>query len=252
MGGYTMTTNITKAFTVLAMAVGLWGCGNNQEQNSPLAAGDKPETVSQDVAVRPPAAPAEEKAVASADKKVEDKAMDEKAADNQAAENKATNDNAEADTQEMVIDESEAAAEEADRAVEKSDDAVAASVPAGELQPEVMDGDGVKLNSIILAKGVDKREPVEPGTRFSVADGEKVYAIMDVNNPTDDATELTVSWKMPDSDREIGKTSLEVKSAKSWRTWSFTRWAKKTGTWEAIVRNADGDIIARAPFEIQE
>ncbi|MBN2526283.1 MAG: DUF2914 domain-containing protein [Deltaproteobacteria bacterium] len=120
------------------------------------------------------------------------------------------------------------------------------------MDPVLMEAEDVFLNSIILAKGVHQREPVEPGTSFSVADGTKIYAILDVHNATEAPAELSVSWKLPASDREIGTTAVEAKPAKSWRTWSFTRWAKKVGVWEVIVRNANGDIIARAPFEVVE
>jgi hypothetical protein len=146
--------------------------------------------------------------------------------------------------EEMVIDETDVEQNDTSAENEKSmKDSEA---------PQIAETDGVMLNSIILARGVDKREPVEPGTQFTMGDGQKIYVILDVKNETGEDAMLTVSWKMPESDREIGKTELAVKSAKSWRTWSFTRWAKKTGTWEAIVRDAAGEIIARAPFKIVE
>lgn len=146
--------------------------------------------------------------------------------------------------EEMVIDEADV--EQHDTSAEKEESAKESETP------QILETDGVMLNSIILARGVDKREPVEPGTRFSMGDGQKIYVILDVKNETGEDAMLTVSWKMPESDREIGKTELTVKSAKSWRTWSFTRWAKKTGNWEAIVRDDAGEIIARAPFQIVE
>ena len=146
--------------------------------------------------------------------------------------------------EEMVIDEADV--EQTDTSAENEK-----SMKESEA-PQIVETDGVMLNSIILARGVDKREPVEPGIQFTMGDGQKIYVILDVKNETGEDAMLTVSWKMPESDREIGKTELTVKSAKSWRTWSFTRWAKKTGTWEAIVRNAEGEIIARAPFRIVE
>lgn len=123
-------------------------------------------------------------------------------------------------------------------------------VESGDMEPTIIDVEGVQINSIVLAKGVLKREPVEPGTQFAVTDGEKIFAIMDVKNETEEMAQMTVSWKMPGSDKEIGKTSLDIKPAKSYRTWSFTRWAKKSGQWQAVVRNANDEVIATAPFEI--
>jgi hypothetical protein len=157
----------------------------------------------------------------------------------------ATPDAADNDSEEeMVIDEAEVEQNDTSAENEKSmKDSEA---------PQIVKTDGVMLNSIILARGVDRREPVEPGTQFTMGDGQKIYVILDVKNETGEDAMLTVSWKMPESDREIGQTELTVKSAKSWRTWSFTRWAKKTGTWEAVVRDAAGEIIARAPFRIVE
>ncbi|MBN2344297.1 MAG: DUF2914 domain-containing protein [Deltaproteobacteria bacterium] len=136
--------------------------------------------------------------------------------------------------------------------VGESEADAAASVAGNTFAPTINESEDLMLNSIILARGVDKREPVDAGTTFSVSEGEKIYAILDVKNSMEEDATLTVSWKMPGSEKEIGKTDLTAKPAKSWRTWSFTRWAKKAGTWEAIVRNANDEIIARAPFEVTE
>ena len=234
-----------KTLASVFILAALWGCGN-QERKAPDDAKPVSETVSEDVTVSGEAASAAGKTEAVAEKTDAEIAAIEKAAET------------DLEGHEMVIEEKEAIEKGApdkaadEKAADVSGAGDAAAMGSGDLASEIMDAEGVKLNSIILAKGVSKREPVEPGTQFTMADGEKIYAILDVNNSTDDVAELFVSWKMPDSDKEIGKTSLNVKSAKKWRTWSFTRWAKKTGKWEAIVRNSDDEIIARAPFEIIE
>ncbi|MBN2719367.1 MAG: DUF2914 domain-containing protein [Deltaproteobacteria bacterium] len=236
-----MKTQFFVKLSVFLLSGIFFGCGN-QVSEAAAEETDPGQTVSQDVAVKPPAAPAENTQDATAASPKPEPAN--------------------ADTQEMVIEEEEAGRAENDNEADETkpvtgdlagtEDAQDGTLSDGSMTPELIDVEGVKLNSIILAKGVDKREPVEPGTQFTLADGEKIYAIMDVSNTTEDASELTVSWKMPNGDKEIGKTSLDVKAAKSWRTWAFTRYAKKSGIWEAIVRNAEGEVIARAPFEIVE
>lgn len=113
--------------------------------------------------------------------------------------------------------------------------------------------DGIMVNELILARKMHKRsEKPEHQTQFSAEEGNKIVAIMDVKNPLEEPQAISVSWLMPDGKTEIGKTELEVTPSKGWWTSSRTRYAKKTGMWKAIVRNAEDQIIAEAPFEMVE
>ncbi|UCH30342.1 MAG: DUF2914 domain-containing protein, partial [Myxococcales bacterium] len=40
-------------------------------------------------------------------------------------------------------------------------------------------------------------------------------------------------------------------SAPRWRTWAYTRYAKKPGLWRVEIRDVNGSLIAALPFEVE-
>lgn len=149
-----------------------------------------------------------------------------------------------------------AAVEETTEAEEKDGEEEAAEVDeeAGEDEavgdPELAETDGIMLESLILAKGVEKRQPVDEGTEFSLGDLERLYAIMTVANPEQTESQVSVAWAPVGGGKERGKVSVSVGAQKRWRTWAFTRTLNRPGRWEAIVRDVDGEVIGRAPFTL--
>jgi hypothetical protein len=123
------------------------------------------------------------------------------------------------------------------------------------LTPELTPAEaGPRIEKIVLARGVNRsdteRAPVETGTSFEV-DGRRVYVFLEVDNPDEAAGELSVGWLPPGRQREIGTVTVSVKAVKKWRTWAYNKYITKPGLWHAVVHNASGQIIARAPFEMR-
>jgi hypothetical protein len=132
--------------------------------------------------------------------------------------------------------------------------AAPAAPPADAAAPGVAlaEREGVSLGSLVIARGVDKRQPVEPGTSFSLAGGNKLYAVMDVKNPEKTAAELSVAWLPEGGDKERGAVTLSVGEQPKWRTWAFHSGFRKPGRWAAIVRDATGAELGRATFDVTE
>jgi hypothetical protein len=107
-----------------------------------------------------------------------------------------------------------------------------------------------KTAGITLAKGVEKRAPVAPGTRFAQGDFERLYAFMKVSNPAGEASEVTVGWT-PEGGKERGTVTVAIGAEKRWRTWAFTKVVKEPGKWSVVVRDKEGAVIGEAPFEIE-
>lgn len=128
------------------------------------------------------------------------------------------------------------------------------ATPADPMNPDVtlLERDGVSLASLVIARGVDKRQPVEPGSSFSLAGGNKLYAVMDVRNPDKTASELSVAWIRDGSDEERGAVTLTVGEQSKWRTWAYHSGFKKPGRWAAVVRDAGGVELGRAAFDVTE
>ena len=101
-----------------------------------------------------------------------------------------------------------------------------------------------------MARGIEAKKPLDPRTAYTLGEFDRIVAFMSVLNPDETADELHVSFLDKLSGRERGKVTVSVGTQKKWRTWAFTRTVNKAGKWEILVRNKDGLVIGRAPFEI--
>jgi len=120
-----------------------------------------------------------------------------------------------------------------------------AAPAAGQLVAE----NGVSLANLVVARDVDKRQPVDPGTSFAAPEPIRLYAIFDVTNPERAEGQLSVSWLTPDG-KERGRVALSYPDQPRWRTWAFHSHVGQPGRWEAIVRTEDGQELGRAPFDV--
>jgi len=125
--------------------------------------------------------------------------------------------------------------------------AAAPAVEPGE-QPVAHEG-GFFIDSLVVARGVEQRQPVDPGTSFTAPEPIRLYAFVNVVNPERVDGELTVTWLAPDG-KERGRVVLAFPEQPRWRTWSYYSHIGRPGRWEAIVRTADGQELGRAPFDI--
>jgi hypothetical protein len=114
-----------------------------------------------------------------------------------------------------------------------------------EPQPD-LDAD-LEVKRLVVAHGVKSREPVEPADTFRP--GERIYAFVEVGNPAAVLSEVRVSFAKVGG-KERGSVHLKVGESPRWRTWSYTELAKDPGEWEAIVRDGNGEVLARQRFTI--
>ncbi|XXT20689.1 DUF2914 domain-containing protein [Sorangium sp. So ce429] len=108
----------------------------------------------------------------------------------------------------------------------------------------------LKVKRLVVAAGVKDREPVAPGTTFRAPETERLYAFIELENRSDVEGEVTVAFVPPDGGAPVGNVTLGVGPSPRWRTWAFTRGARKAGEWTAVVRSETGEELARAPFEV--
>ncbi len=144
------------------------------------------------------------------------------------------------------------ALEETDQATQE-ESAQIIGKPSDDLEDvEIAETEGIGLKNLIVARGVEKRQPVEPGTSFSIVEGGRMYAIMDVKNPSRTENKVSVSWIPVNGKWERGVVKVSIGAQMKWRTWAYTRAAKKAGKWIVLVRDSEGKIIGRAPFKMTE
>jgi hypothetical protein len=131
----------------------------------------------------------------------------------------------------------------------------ATDTAAEEPQPgeiELVETEGIGLLELAVARGVEKRKPIDVGQEFSLADGTKLYAYMLVANPDrEEGQQVKVFWQREDG-KERGGVAVKVGAQPKWRTWAFHSHVNKPGKWQAIVKNEAGQVLGRAPFVVTD
>jgi hypothetical protein len=110
----------------------------------------------------------------------------------------------------------------------------------------------LRVKRLVVAKNVDKREPVDAGTSFKKSELGKLYAFVEVENPDAGKSEVIVRFIPPNQKPSRGNVELDVGPAKRWRTWASTRTIDQIGTWQAVVTTKDGRELARQSFDVTE
>jgi len=106
------------------------------------------------------------------------------------------------------------------------------------------------IKRLVLAEAVKGREPVGAATTFKADEINKIYAFVEVENKDQLPGEIHVSFEPKGGGEHRGDIQLSVGESPRWRTWAYTRTARKPGEWSAVVRGPGGEELARAPFEI--
>ena len=105
----------------------------------------------------------------------------------------------------------------------------------------------LKIEKAVVAKGVENREPVEPGDSFPANVG-RLFCFVKITGATS-PTEIKFIWMKGDS--SMGEIAQTV-SASPWRTWSSKSIDKSwTGDWKVEVRDADNNLLTTVNFKIQ-
>ncbi len=119
-------------------------------------------------------------------------------------------------------------------------------VPASK---QLVETNGLALTTLTMAIGVEDRVPVEPGTDFQVGAQEKIYAYLEVANPSKEKTELVVSWFRPGTTEGKWARKVKIGAQKKWRTWAYAR-PKASGEWSVQVADLEGNVLGTAPFQM--
>lgn len=107
----------------------------------------------------------------------------------------------------------------------------------------------IAVKRLVVARGVEHREPTEPIERVAAGEIDRVYAFVEVANPERAESEIHVSF-VRDGAPERGSIELSVGASPRWRTWAYSRRASEPGKWSVVVRDAQGKELARTEFEV--
>ena len=115
---------------------------------------------------------------------------------------------------------------------------------ASPLAAQEMADEGVTAE-IVIATGVEDREPVGEATEFP-ADVGTVYAWTRISGAAN--TTIQHVWRFGDHEFPV---SLNIGNGSPWRTWSTKSIpAEWDGEWTLEVRDADGNVVASTTFTV--
>ena len=126
---------------------------------------------------------------------------------------------------------------------------VASTTPvASSVAPPARRATDLHVERLVVARGVEGREPQGTDTVFST-DDKRVFAFLEVDNPERAPGQLEVQFVAPDGKAQP-PIDVAVGESSRWRTWAFTRRAKTPGTWKALVRDERGHVVASTEFDV--
>jgi hypothetical protein len=119
--------------------------------------------------------------------------------------------------------------------------------PATRPDPVLAD---LRIKRLVVSQGVEAREPIGAGESFTLAEIERLYAFVEVHNVDAAESEIFVTFE-PERGPARGHVRLRVGATPRWRTWAYTRGVRSPGTWTAVVRNGEGELLAKTTFVVE-
>jgi Protein of unknown function (DUF2914) len=107
----------------------------------------------------------------------------------------------------------------------------------------------LKVMRLVVARGIDGREPLGTAAEFSMAEVDRVFAFVELANEARITSEIAVTFTPPVGEA-VQPIKLGVGTMKRWRTWAATRRARMPGLWSVEVLDAEGNVLARTSFTI--
>jgi hypothetical protein len=107
----------------------------------------------------------------------------------------------------------------------------------------------VSVSRLVLAHGIERHEPQDPASTFKTRD-DRVYAFVEVQNPTKQAGKIAVVFEPPHGPA-LAEIPLDFGDSPRFRTWAFTRKAHEAGAWAVVVRDEHGRVLARETFNVE-
>ena len=106
----------------------------------------------------------------------------------------------------------------------------------------------LKLNEIMICRGIYKRNPIKPGFSF-INDVDSLFCYTKITN-SGTKQEIKHIWYF--EDKEISAVVYNIKPSYNYRSWSKKRiLAKQTGNWKVDVVDANGDVLGSRSFSIK-
>jgi len=117
----------------------------------------------------------------------------------------------------------------------------------GQEQTEPQKALTFSVSRIVIAEGVENREPVGVSETFP-ATTERVYCFIEATNIEAD-TEVTFAWYHEGT--EMRTFSLPLMEGSRWRTFAYKNLYGKTGNWKVEIRDSSGNSVKSISFTVE-
>lgn len=122
--------------------------------------------------------------------------------------------------------------------------------PSAHEERRALEPAAIRVRRLVITRGIEEREPLEPIDTMSLGEHERVYAFLDLVNRGAEGS-VVVTFER-DGGIAHGQVELEVPAhAGRHRTWAFTRGVRRVGQWRAIVRDHEGAALAEQAFLVE-
>ena len=107
--------------------------------------------------------------------------------------------------------------------------------------------DFLKLNEIMICRGIYKRSPIKPGVEF-INNVDSLFCYTKISN-SGVKQEVKHVWYF--ENKEMTTVSYNIKTSYNYRSWSKkTIYPNQTGKWRVDVINKSGDLLGSRDFTI--
>lgn len=109
----------------------------------------------------------------------------------------------------------------------------------------------VSLGELVLAPEMSGVTPVEPSRHYNKLEHERIYCFFRLENPTEEATNVTLGWEDANGQSRREPTEIDVPARRRFRHYRYTSTSwRRPGTYSCVVRDAAGEEIGRIPFQL--
>lgn len=105
------------------------------------------------------------------------------------------------------------------------------------------------IRRLVVARGVEGREPTDPTDRVTLSEGERLYAFVELHNRNGVPGAVSVEFEA-ESGRTTGAVRLSVGASPRYRTWAYSTQIDEPGVWHAVVRDEAGRVLGRHEFDV--
>ena len=122
-------------------------------------------------------------------------------------------------------------------------------VPPRAASAQPASGEALKVHELVVAEGVEEREPIGKSDTFSVG-AEAIFAWLSVRNPGPEKT-VEIVWSKDGKPQHTYQA--EIGRSTRWRTWaSLTLTPSHEGDWTVEVLGPGGDSLAQTSFTVTD